>query len=161
MVRVVGLVLSPLAMGFFGGAALPERAPRLALAAASGAIAAFLCSVALSRSIVHSASPSPSARIPPHPLRQILHRILQLELRLEPERPLGPAQIRMMVAVRQRHARAGRRFELHLRARRHGLPIAAANSLGVVIAPMVRLNTPLPKSFASSASTVPRAASFE
>jgi hypothetical protein len=46
---VVGLVLSPLAMGFFGGAGLPERAPRLALAAASGAIAAFLCSVALSR----------------------------------------------------------------------------------------------------------------
>jgi Na+-driven multidrug efflux pump len=42
---VVGLVLSPLAMGFLTG----TDVPRLALTAASGAIAAFLCSVALAR----------------------------------------------------------------------------------------------------------------
>ena len=72
---VVGLVLSPLAMGFFGGADLPERAPRLALAAASGAIAAFLCSVALSRldrpqrkSV--AVSPNIAATTPPDPSPQ-------------------------------------------------------------------------------------------
>jgi hypothetical protein len=40
-------------------------------------------------------------------------------------------------------------------------PIAAAISLGVVIAPIVILNTRLPSSLASSARTVPRAASLE
>jgi hypothetical protein len=38
--------------------------------------------------------------IPPHPFREVLHGIRQLELRLEAEAALGPAQISMMVTVR-------------------------------------------------------------
>ena len=81
-----------------------------------------------------------SRHMPAHPLGEVLHRRLQWELRLEAERALGTAQVRVIVAVRSdTPVPAGAsNFTLAPGATAW---IAAAISAGVVIAPIVRLNT--------------------